>query len=54
MAFNGLRYQNFCPDFFDYVGKRFDKKAKVTLKIHDVKNWETNNYNKNIAKYLKK
>ena len=28
-----LRYLNFCPDFLGHVGKRFDEKAKVNLKI---------------------
>ena len=31
-----LRYINFCPDFFGYVGKRLHKKAKVNFKINDV------------------
>ena len=34
--------------------KRLDKKAKVNLKIYDATNWNTKNYNKHIAKYLKK
>ena len=29
-------------------------KAKVSFKIYDIINWETNNYNTQIAKYLKK
>ena len=28
-----LRYLNFCPDFFDHVGKGLDKKDKVSFKI---------------------
>ena len=36
------------------IGKSFDKKGKVNFKIHDVANWNTKNYNKHIAKYLKK
>ena len=32
---------NFCPDFFGYVGKGTNKKAKVNFKIYDVANWET-------------
>ena len=39
---------------FGHVGKRFDKKAKESFKIHDVTTWETNNYNTDIARYLKK
>lgn len=37
-----------------HVGKRFHKKAKIDFKIYDVINRETNNYNRNIAQYLKK
>ena len=32
---------------------RHDKKVKVNFKIHDVKDWTTNNLNTRIAKYLK-
>ena len=28
-----LRYLNFCPDIFDYVEKRLDKKAKTNFKF---------------------
>ena len=34
--------------------KRLDKKAKVNFKLYDVKDWETNNYNKHVAQYPKK
>ena len=44
-----LRYLNFCPNFFAYVGKRLNYKAKVNFKIYDIINWETNNYNAHIA-----
>ena len=37
-----------------HVEKLLDEKAKINFKIYDVMNWETNNYNKNIALYLKK
>ena len=37
---------------FGYVEKRLDKKAMVNFKIHDVKDWTTNNYNTHIAQYL--
>ena len=49
-----LRIFNFLPDLFGQVGKRFDKKAMVDLKIYDVTTWQTNNYNTRIAQYLKK
>ena len=34
------------------IAKRLDK--KVNFKIYDVTNWNIKNYNKHIAKYLKK
>ena len=43
-----------CPYFFDHVGKRLDKKARVNFKIYDAMNWEINNCNTYIAHYLKK
>ena len=52
--FSFLRYLYFCAGFFGYVGKRFDRKAKVNYKICNAINWNTNNYNKHIARYLKK
>ena len=42
-SFLGLRYLNFCPDFFGHEGKQLD-----------VLNWEANNYKTHIAQYLKK
>ena len=36
------RYLDFCPDFFDHVEKRLDKKAKANFKIYDVTEWEKN------------
>ena len=27
-----------------HAGKRLDEKVKVNFKIHDITNWETNNY----------
>ena len=50
--FSFLRYLNICLDFFDHVGKRPDKKAKVNFKIYDVRNWETNHYNTHVAQYF--
>ena len=52
--FSFLRYSQFCPDFFSYIGKQLDRKAKVNFKIYDVTNWNTKSYNKHIARYLKK
>ena len=37
--------KNFCPNFFGHVGERLDKKPKFSLKICNIINWETNNYN---------
>ena len=39
---------------FGYVEKPLDKKDMVIFEIYDVKDWTTNNYNTNIAQYLKK
>ena len=36
-----LSYFNFCPDFFGHVGKRIDKKGKLSFSIYDVIYWET-------------
>ena len=33
-----LKYLISCPDFYDHVGKRIDKKAKVNFKIYDITN----------------
>ena len=41
-VFSVLRYLNFCPDFFDHVRKRLDKKAKFNLKICDFTDWKIN------------
>ena len=38
---------------FDHTGKRLDNKAKVNVKIYDVIDWETDNYNTSITQYLK-
>ena len=42
----------FRPDFFDHIGKWFDEKAKVNFEIYSDINWETNNENVHIARYL--
>ena len=47
-------FKRFCPDFFGHEGKRLDKKATVSFLIYNVTDWETNNYNIDIAQYLKK
>ena len=47
-------YLNLCPDLFDQVGKRIDKKDKFNFKTYDVINWKTNNYKTYITQYLKK
>ena len=44
----------FLPNLFGYVEKRLDNKAMINLKMHDVTDWTTNNYNTHITKYLKK
>ena len=42
----------FLPNLFGYVEKRLDIKAMI--KMHDVTDWTTSNYNTHITKYLKK
>ena len=44
----------FLSDFVGHVGKRLDKKAKVSFKIYDVIKWKANNYNTHVVQYLKK
>ena len=44
----------FLPNLFGYVEKRLDIKAMINLKMHDVTDWITSNYNTHITKYLKK
>ena len=39
---------------FVYVGKWLDEKAKENFIIYDFISWKRNNYNKHIARYLKK
>ena len=52
IALSFLRYLNFHFDFFDYVRKRLDKKAK--FKIFDVIICKTNNCIERVVQYLKK
>ena len=40
-----MTYLHFCLEFFCYVEKRLDKKARVSFKIYDVTDWKTDNYN---------
>ena len=54
MLFSFLRFLHACSDFFGYVRRRFDRKAKKYFKIYDFTNWNTNNYNEHIARYFKK
>ena len=49
-----LEVFQFLFGIFVHLGKRLDKKAKVNIKIYDIKNWITNSYNTYIARYLKK
>ena len=52
-SFRFLQYLNFCPDVFIDVEKGLDKKAKISFKIYNIIDWETNNCNTCTAKYLK-
>ena len=49
-----LKYLYFCPDVFGHVEKQLDRKNKINFKIHDVTDWETNNYNIHFVQYLRK
>ena len=49
-----LRCSNIYPDAFGHVGERLKKRDTVNFKIHDIINWETNNYSTLIVQYLKK
>ena len=44
----------FSPWIFGYVEKHLDQKAEINFKIYDAVDWTTNNYNTNVAQYLKK
>ena len=35
--------------FFSHIGKQLNKKTKVSFKIYDITNWETNKYNNYIS-----
>ena len=49
-----LKIFKFFRAFFGDVGKRLDKRTNDSFKIYEIINWEVNNYNTHIAKYLKK
>ena len=52
-TFKLFKYLKFCHEFFDLVGKRFNKKAKVNFKIYGVICWKINNNNSDIVRYPK-
>ena len=52
--FSVLTYLQFYLDFFGYIRKRLDKKAKVNFQIYDVTNWNTKNHNRHITRHHKK
>ena len=47
-----LKIFKFALQLFGHVTKRLDKRAKVDLKITDVRTWLTNIWNTHIAQYL--
>ena len=49
-----LEIFTFLSWLFGYKEKRLDKKVKVNSKVYDVTDWTANNYNTDIAQYLKK
>ena len=49
-----LEIFTFLSWLFGFLKKRRDKEVKVNSKIYDVIDWTTNNFNTNIALYLKK
>ena len=49
-----LEMFKFLVKLFGYVEERFDEKTKVNLKIYDITDWTTNNYDTYIVQYLKK
>ena len=48
-----LKISVFCPDFFGYIWKRMEDKAKVNFKIYNIISWETTN-TQYIAQYIKR
>ena len=49
-----LEISTFLSWLYGGVKKRLDKKAMVNFKIYDVTDGTINNYNTNIAQYLKR
>ena len=49
-----LEVLTFLSWLFAYVENRFDKKALVNFKIHDITGWTTNSYNTHITEYVKR
>ena len=49
-----LEIFTFLSLLFDYAEKRLDEKAMVNIKIFDVTDWATNNYNTYITQNIKK
>ena len=49
-----FRFSIFFPDVFGHAGKRLDKKDQVNFKTYDVTNWEADNNETHITRYLKK
>ena len=47
------KYFNFCPDFFDHLGKKLEKKAKTNLKIYGIISWEGKKLEKKAKTNLK-
>ena len=48
-----LEIFTFLSRLFVYIEKRFDKKAKINLKIYYGTDWTKNSFNTYIAQYLK-
>ena len=46
-------FKRYLFDFFSQVGTRLVKKAKVNIKIYDIIDSETRNYNTNSSQYFK-
>ena len=48
-----MKELNFCPDFFDSVRKRLDKKAKVSLRYVQI-NWLVSIWRQQACNFIKK
>ena len=49
-----LKIFKFLSWLFGCVEKQFDKKTEVNLTVHDVTDWQTNNYNAHISQYFRR